>query len=531
MKINMKKYLIILISVVALASCKKFVDVNTNPNTPTVTRPEFVFANALNQTASFIVGGSHSLGSTWSGQMSHSTSFTGGGEEKTYAFTSSTFDFFGTGYDNLNDYQFVINNAAAGGKAHLIGPSKIMQALMFQKLVDLYGNVPYTQALQGTAFVTPAYDNAQTIYESLITKLDEAIQDINDNPWPISEPSDITFASHSGPTGATKWIQFANTVKMRILMRQSFMAGRSAYITTEINKIVAENSGLITYHMLSNPGFTKSPGKLNNFYGTYGYTENDVETGTYRFRKMNAVIINWLKASGDLFRLSRLATPKVGGNPASFGDYLGVPLGPTGNINIYLETLVSSVGSEQVVKGDATRPMILMSAAEAYFLKAEAAQRYGISNWGGGQVSNAQQSYEAGVRWAFRLAAATHTSTATATDAAADAAANAYMANGIANADWSASTDKIKAILVQKWTALVNIDGLEAWSEYRKSNTPTDSGAAPPPSQTSGATVKSTVATLPEPVRLYYPLREENVNGANVQQPNIFTSRIFWDVQ
>ncbi|HYC39258.1 MAG TPA: SusD/RagB family nutrient-binding outer membrane lipoprotein, partial [Chitinophagaceae bacterium] len=400
-----------------------------------------------------------------------------------------------------------------------------MQALIFQKLVDFCGNVPYSQALQGTAFITPVYDNAQTIYEDLIRKLDEAIADIKANPFPISEPADITFASHGGPTGGTKWIQFANTVKMRILMRQSFMSGRSAYITAEINKIVAENSGLITYNILSNPGYTKSPGKLNQFYGTYGYTENDVETGTFRFRKMNAVIINWLKNSNDIFRLRRLATPKVGGDPSNPGDYLGVPLGPCGALNIYLETLVSSVGSEQVVKGDATRPMIIMTAAEAYFLKAEAAQRYGISAWGGGQVSNAQQSYEAGVRWAFRLAAATHTSTATATDAQADAAANSYLASGTVNADWAASPDKIKAILVQKWTALTNIDGSEAWAEYRKSNTPTDPGAAP-------YSVKSCVSgSTPEPVRLYYPLREENVNQANVQQPNVFTQRIFWDVQ
>jgi hypothetical protein len=384
-----------------------------------------------------------------------------------------------------------------------------MQCFIYQKLVDLYGNVPYTEALQGTAFSTPKYDDAKTIYESLITKLDQAVTEMKAATFPGSDPSDIVFNGNK-----TNWIKFANSLKLRILMRQSYMPGRMAYITTEIAKCVADGfmtSGNVT----SSPGYIKQPGKLNLFYGTYGYTDQDQEGGTYRFRKMNSVVINWLKSSNDIFRLTRLATPKVGGTVGNTADYIGVPLGPTGAINSYLETLVSSIGSIQVVKGDATRRMIVMTAAEVYFNLAEAAQR-GVPG-----IGTAQTNYENGVRWAFRLAAATQTGTATATDAAADAAANGYLTSTAVNADWSASPDKLAAILIQKWTAFCHIDGLEAWSDYRKSG-----GISCPTSPKS-----QVAAASAEPVRLLYPLRENQVNGANVPA-NIdrFTSKIFWDV-
>ena len=109
----MKKYLILFGAVVALGSCKKYLDVNKNPNTPEAsTAPaNLVFTNAVNAATGYQVGGSHSLGSTWSGQLSHSTSFTGGGEEKTYSFNNTNFNNFDGAYDILNDFEFVKNNS------------------------------------------------------------------------------------------------------------------------------------------------------------------------------------------------------------------------------------------------------------------------------------------------------------------------------------------------------------------------------------------------------------------------------------
>jgi hypothetical protein len=89
---------------------------------------------------------------------------------------------------------------------------------------------------------------------------------------------------------------------------------------------------------------------------------------------------------------------------------------------------------------------------------------------------------------------------------------------------WDLSPDHIKAILLQKWESFVHVNGLEAWSEYRKASGTPQVGV-PQPVRTVAAT------TNPEPSRYLYPQTEEEANGANTPDNiNRFTSKIFWDV-
>jgi hypothetical protein len=511
----MKKFLIILAATgsVAMSGCKKFLDVNENPNNAVVTDARYVFTNAQQRTVANQVGGVHTMAGSWVGFYGHSTSFTGGGQEKTYVFTNNDFNYWDGMYDNITDYQYVIDNASKDNAAYLVGPAKIMRAYVYQKLVDLYGDVPYTEAMSAATNLAPKYDNAQTVYEDLIVKLTEAIADIKAATFPSTDLSDITFKANK-----TNWIRMANTLKLRILLRQSNMPGRDGYITGKINEIVTEGTGFLTDNAYVQPGYTKTVGKLNPFYNNYGYSENDAQVQNYAYRKMGSVIVNFLKNTGDLFRLSRIAAPKAGADPTLNASYVGIPLGGDGST--YLEANTSSIGSMQIVKGDATRPSILMTAAEAYFLRAEAAVRYAIAG-----VGDARTNYESGVRWAFRLAAATQTGTATATNTAADAAADTYLASGQDLVDWDDSPNKLRTIWVQKYLALVHVDGLEAWSEYRRTNSATSTGSVP----TSPHSI-SISASAPEPARLYYPLREQNVNSTNYKSVNVFTNKIFWDV-
>jgi hypothetical protein len=103
------------------------------------------------------------------------------------------------------------------------------------------------------------------------------------------------------------------------------------------------------------------------------------------------------------------------------------------------------------------------------------------------------------------------------------------MTSGQLYADWNASPDKLKAIWVQKWIALCNVDGSEAWAEYRRTNSPANpNGNLPNP-----YTAQSVATTAAQPLRLFYPLREYNVNGSNVPltgQTYPFNTRIFWDI-
>ena len=104
----------------------------------------------------------------------------------------------------------------------------------------------------------------------------------------------------------------------------------------------------------------------------------------------------------------------------------------------------------------------------------------------------------------------------------ADAAnnANTLLTSGIADADWTASTDKLRAIAIQKWLALTNFNGLEAWTEYRRTKLPVTPQA-------------NTVTSTDRPLPLFYPDTETGSNGANVAAQgtiDVFKTKIFWDV-
>jgi hypothetical protein len=100
------------------------------------------------------------------------------------------------------------------------------------------------------------------------------------------------------------------------------------------------------------------------------------------------------------------------------------------------------------------------------------------------------------------------------------AQANTLTSSGINNADWVASTDKLAAIATQKWFALANFNGLEAWTEYRRTRIP----ATPQSPQ---------VVTADRPLRLFYPSSESGSNAANVTAQGTIDplkTKIFWDV-
>ncbi len=542
------KFSCILSTVLAFTSCKKFVDVNNQVNVNSKSNSAYIMSGALATTyrtqVSSIV---NIIPGTWSGNYAHSTSFTGGGAEKQYEYTNADFDAFDGLFHNASDYEWVKNHADADGVSFWKDPADIMQCAVFQQLVDLYGDVPYSEAFNGLNNITPKYDNQQTIYEDLVVRLDSAMARISRTSWPTT--ADYTNQDIYFQGSKTNWIRYANTLKLRILMRQSFMPGRDAYIQANINDTYS--LGYITANVLCTPGYANIQGKLNPFYETQGYTFLGTVTSNYQYRKMNKVIVNWLKfsnanstsasayANADTFRLQALVYP-AGATPsmstsAALSTYVGVPLGAGSG---YATASSSPIGPIQVQNPFGVRPGLVMLLAEAKFLLAEATQR----GWITSPLQTAEQYYKDGVLSHFRTCAGAINSACLPpsnlnygnTANAGDAYAQRYLArttpiNAVQNVNFALSTDKIKAILLQKWVSLININGLEAWNEYRKASGTPQVGV---PSGAAYGTVLSVAAgTNPEPARFLYPQSELDANNANVPK-NIdrFTSKIFWDV-
>jgi hypothetical protein len=515
MKIRM--ILILTAGIMVASGCKKtWLDVNTSPNDLPTATSNYVFTNAENTSAYNYWGDngtgqrSNELGAYWSGQWTQSSSYILVTNIFGYLFTNGDFNYWDDMYNNLADYQYVINNAEKDGQKFLIGPSQVMKAMVFQNLVDMYGNIPYSDALKGLGSIAPKFDDQKAVYEDLIKLLDTAITNIKANAFlPNVVGSDVVFKGDK-----TKWIKFANTLKLRILVRQSRIAGRDTYITTEINRAVTEGTGFLGVgeDVGVNPGYQATAAKQNPFYDRWGYDPTGATRSLGRFPRPTKFLFDMLINNNDTLRLKRLAYAVGGENGSNPGvsksaevisNYKAVPFGAGSG---YTGPSTSALGPSMIIKGT-YKSTILMTAAESQFLQAEAKERFPSVTLPG----TAQSYYEQGVRESFRILGVANSV----------ASANALLTSGKVDCDWTASPSHTEAIAIQKWIALTNFNGLEAWAEYRKTGLP--------------VTPQSLAVSDPNkrPVRLYYPNTELGSNEANVKAQgtiDVFATRLFWDI-
>ena len=185
------KYILFLSVVFTLISCDEdYLDVNTDPNNPTSVSPELALPVAQIYTASSIYSNryTNNLGNLFMYSHSQAYGFSWYTEEFQYLVNASF-------YEQLWDYHYqsvlkqyhVLDYEVEGDTSNnnFRAISKIMKAFHFQVLVDLYGDIPYSEALNRGGNITPAFDNAQEVYNSLISDLTTAIGLIDssaDNP-------------------------------------------------------------------------------------------------------------------------------------------------------------------------------------------------------------------------------------------------------------------------------------------------------------------------------------------------------------
>lgn len=493
------KYLLLLsLLCVTFFSCKKdYLDINQNPNnvTENSVTSDLVLPFALHNAGDQITG--YGWLNHWVGYWSPSGSFSANQSESTYNISSA----FGQNnwnslYNMLLDFQVVENKAPGEGKDYFAAIAKVMKAFYFQNIVDIWGNVPYSQAFQLALYKTPKYDKGEAIYADLQVLLDDAIAIFTNKPVASGASSvDIMFRGN-----ASLWIKFANTIKLRLLIRQSEIPGFSA--VGEIAKIQANGGVLQSGESATvNPGYVNETNKQSPFYRSYGFTPTG--TNASEIERANNYILGILKGGNDV-RLSRFFRPATApSNPAD--PFIGTTYGAPPN-ELYGGNRTASMGPG--LAASASQPQWILTSVESLFLYAEAVAR----GWFPG---SAQAAYENAVRESFKWLNVPN----------ATSEANNYLQN-IISANWANAgatvASQTRFIVYQKYLSLVGINSLEAWSDYRRLGVPVNIPLSVDPGRVGTGL----------PVRLLYPTTEFAVNAANVNAEgsiNQFSSRIFWD--
>jgi hypothetical protein len=497
----MKKYILIMTAffTVGITSCKKnFLDLSVNPNTPSVTSPQFLLAGALKNSAD-IINTNYSNYAVWGGYWTSSGNYVPSPQLQQYAFTTDNYQVFAQLYTNATNYVNLITLGGGPNLGNFKAIGMIMKAYVFEQLVDVYNDVPYTQAFQASTNFFPAYDKGQAIYDDLVKQLDAAISTINASTGGTNPgTSDIVFKGNM-----TSWKKFANTLKLRMALRQSNLSSNAA--KTDLTSTAGEGYLDGSVQAAANPGFTNNDangGQESSFWHTYGYDQNGNPTGSNVYYRANAYFVKMLNDFSDprLTAYFALSVP-VGADPATTPPSV-VRGNIFGDAGALANTFTSGIGPGLLKS--ASQDAILMSSAEALFLQAEAVSRGWISG-------NAQTLYEAGITASF-VAVGLDAGTAT-----------AYYTQtpGVKDVNWVNSPDKIEAILTQKYISLCGYGNLEGYNEIRRTGFPLGVPVSIDPKR-AGDT---------NPSRVFYPTSEYQQNAANVAKEgtiNQFTSKIFW---
>lgn len=225
------KLLVSTITVLLLFSCDDYLDINQDTNNVQFedVPPRLILSGT--QVTGYRVQTTrmNELGNvfmnSWAGNVN---AFTGGYAKQFNLNIDNTFydEIWDDIFTTVKNYQTIIDyQNTDGSQDYYIAIAKIMKAHSLQYLVDLYGDIPYTDAFQDLKNITPKYDDDQFIYRSLITELEEA-RDLIDNSTTgnvVEAGEDVIFG---GDLNA--WYAFANTIELRMLLRMSNNIGNVA---------------------------------------------------------------------------------------------------------------------------------------------------------------------------------------------------------------------------------------------------------------------------------------------------------------
>ncbi len=464
-------------------------------------------------------------GCWWSDELGYS--FHGG-------YTQATWGMYGDYFRYINT---LLKLTEAGGEfenEYSNAVALILKSMYYQQYTDVFGNIPYSEAGDPEVLL-PKFDSQQSIYEGLIADLNSAMTTIGDKAVTGEGVENIADNDLIFGGDLQEWKAFANSLKLRIAMR-ALGAPNAGFadgaIKTALGGGLLENGkGALVYKDNGIDQFESSSyGDIWHRFGGFGSKWKVTET-----------MINYLQDNNDP-RLTKYAKPAKGGtvefvtpaedvdlfnkridfikstlddakadytatltdtsviiNMAENTNYVGQPTRLNGKIKSFTRNEFFSDPNDFIIGEDADTddlaPEIVMTTAEVYFLRAEAAVR--------GYGGDAQELMNNGITKAMELY-----------DVDAGAISEYLGSSELAQLNGSVDQN-LEKINVQRWIASYT-DGFEGWSVVRKSGYPT---------QLSQGVNDVDIFGLGDingdyPARMQYGSGAYDLNGANVDAAN-----------
>ncbi len=470
-------YFLIFSLIISVSCTKDFEEINTDQNSPASVRADLLLPGLIRSTQTAVYPMFGDNGATWSQQISQIEYVSEERYSPRLATINNTWNILYT--QVIADSKSMTTFSQTEGNKNLEAISLILRANAFQTLTDVYGPIPFTEAnVKGIS--KPKYDSQENVYKGIIALLTEADGLIDVTKSNVPAAADLLFAGN-----LSKWKKFANSLKLRALIRISKAPG--------INN-AAEIQALVTAGNLMSSEADSA--KIYNLTDQASAHPFFATLGNRKEFKVSSVLVSKLNTYND----PRLA---IYADKNDAGIYVGnVPGADTRN---YPGT--SAIGSFYK-KADLFS--ILLSYSQVQFLLAEAANEGYIANpIISGTLSQSEQYLKNGIEANFIYNGLTSTEATT------------YSSQNLF--DYTTLTEGRKIIGEQVWLSTY-CQGFEPWVEWRRTNIP---ALAP--------VVQASLNTIPG--RYNYPALESSVNQVNnalgsalITGGDLLTSKVWWDV-
>jgi hypothetical protein len=466
----MKKY-ILLLFILVLASCasdEKYEELNIDPNNPAEVTDSQLFVSATNSLTDFVESTNVNVNNfRLYAQYWTQTQYT---DESNYEMQNRSIpdymfsEFYRDVLGDLNNAKNLTTNQAK------IAQIELLSVYAWQMLVDAFGDVPYSEALNAegeNAVLAPKYDDDIAIYTDLIARAKAAVSNLSGTGY---TSDDLIYVGDTA-----KWKKFGSSLLVKL-------GSRLFDQNTVLAKELIEGNYAAAIAANSDNAYIQFEGAPPN---TNPLWEDLVQSGRQDFIPADT-FVDVINALNDP-RADKFFDP----SSKISGAYKGGPYGTSTPFND--NSHISQTLYAPDFRG------VLMDYAEMSFILAEAANR-GFSVGG-----TTAEHYENGIKASMSEWGV------------ADADVTTYLAQADVAFATASGTDKEK-IAKQFWIAMYN-RGFEGWTVYRLFDAPT--------------LQKSGTLNLPVPKRYTYPQSEQTINGTNVKAANGGEDEqqtpIFWD--
>ena len=424
----MKKFAIISTIILGMAatSCDSYLDINQDPNSPT---EENMTTSILLPAAEMGIASTYGNllripGGYFSQHYSHmfGTSNYVDYSQFTMSPVRSGSAYSQTNRVGLKNLQTIRDLAMKNDEWGTYLAATTLRCFAIQALVDCYGDLPYSEALD-ISISSPNYDSGADVYAGILNELDEALAK--------ASPSDVVATNFLYPgQNAANWIKFANALKLKILSRESGVAS----VDSQIGALIADGN-LPTADVAYTSCWANETGQMNPYYSeefstAFGSTQINVTA--------NMAIVSTMQQKDSegaiVYQDPRL---EAFFDTNSSGEYVG---GVSGTNFSTSNNYKAAYWCRPAMKYNS--PVYLIQVAETEFFIAE---YYARQN----NAAQAQAHYNAAI------------------EASCESAGVSGAEQVIAQFPYNQSSYK-QCIGVSKWIALAGTNNFESWCEMRR---------------------------------------------------------------